>query len=36
MSVEKEVKYLLETLSAVKYDEYRFTLFCGDEKFIYA
>lgn len=35
MSVEKEVKYLLETLSVAKYDEYRFTLFCGDEKFIF-
>ena len=35
MSVETEIKYLLDTLSEVKYDDYRFTLFCGDEKFIF-
>jgi|UniRef100_UPI003FEF615C hypothetical protein len=35
MSAETEIKYLLETLSAVKYNRNRFTLFCGDNKFIF-
>ena len=35
MSVETEIKYLLEILTEIKYDEDRFTLFCGDDRFVF-
>ena len=35
MSAETEIKYLLETLSEVEYNEYRFTLFFGDDRFLF-